>query len=87
MGSGLKSWLGVHPPGCVLQSAADFIYLLFSEIHHCQMDTAILAHTHFSIDTHRGRNVKKFYKDARKVYMGHQRHAADIYASYYVVFL
>lgn len=36
-----------HPPGCVLQSAADLTHLLLPKIHHRQMDPAVLAHTHF----------------------------------------
>lgn len=42
---------GSNPPGCVLQSAADFVHLLFPKIDHCQMDPAVLTHTDFPVRT------------------------------------
>lgn len=41
-------------PGRVLQSAADLAHLLFPEIHHRQMDPAVLAHAHFSAKKRQG---------------------------------
>lgn len=44
---------GSDPPGRVLQSAADLAHLLLPEIHHGQMDPAVLTHTDFPVCAHK----------------------------------